>query len=231
MKVQNLLRIGIMLILSIKLIAIHSQPNSQIGMAKVEKRMDYEIYILTEPQRSYEKKFTVKVNTFVVNIPDKGDLNSNQTKLRKVSRNLTISDKVSQFAALVEEQDQDKEVDAIIYSGGQIATAIKFTDANLSNKGVGKVKNESGVDLFVLNKPVYPRLKKKRKWTHFGRKRGFLKKFNQIISEDTSIETDIYNFLRIVAKGKPKKWPDGLIVHASGLIQGFKYKPQWRLII
>ena len=224
---KNLILILILpfLLFTLPLQSLFSQTKEQIGLATVDKKLELEAYIMAEPERTYEKIFTVNVSTFNINLPDKGDLSNDQTQVRILKRQWNITDKIAHFATLVEREAEKKgdEVDAFIYSGGQVVIAIKFTDQPYSKLSMAKVKKESNIDIYVLNEPVYPYLKKKKKWAYDGHKKGIFKNLTQLVTEDTTVEADVYQMLRYITKGNPKKWPDGLIIYASGLIQGFDY--------
>ena len=192
------------------------------GYGKVTKRLGYEVYILSEPVQPYFEVFTIE-NTDV-EMPR----NPNHRKLPKLPNFKPIADKISEYAQKVKKEDKDNVVDGIIYSGGHAVVAIKFDEEyDMKYSGLAKVRNQLGVDIYVLSTPD-ALIKWKKKWIIEESRRGlskFLDKLSRAFSEGSSIEFDFNTFFNRIAQSRKnkKKWPDAILYDASGKIIGVDY--------
>lgn len=208
----------LLLVFSFLCLNCWAQKEDELG--KVATRLGYEMYILSEPIREYEELFTVNITSYEINAPETGKVKITR-KLAK--KRWSIAQKVSLMAEFVKAKDKDNAADAIIYSAGQTASAIKFTsDVSSEITGKGKVRTELGVALFVLCEPD-DKIKTKSKWSTMEFNNKKIKLLESLFTAQSSIEEDVYKiYNKLTEDERQKKWPDGIIFSASGKVLGFK---------
>ncbi len=115
------------------------------SLARVAKIQGKEVYILNQPLRQYETVATIKTSPKIISLLTRGVVNE------------TISDKANQFVrkSARKGKKSNSAFDAIIYSGGKTAQAIRFTDvATPENSGIATVTKILGVTAYVLAEPI-----------------------------------------------------------------------------
>ena len=115
------------------------------SLARVAKIQGKEVYILNQPLRQYETVATIKTSPKIISLLTRGVVNE------------TISDKANQFVrkSARKVKKSNTAFDAIIYSGGKTAQAIRFTDvATPENSGIATVTKILGVTAYVLAEPI-----------------------------------------------------------------------------
>lgn len=137
------------------ILGMATQMNAQQSLAKVAKLQGKEVYILSQPVREYETTATVRTGLKITSLLTRGIINE------------SISEKSNQFVNRTIKRARKKgvEFDAIVYSGGKTARAIKFTSpATPDNEGIAKVDRFNNVDVYVLSEPMLAYSVEASKW-------------------------------------------------------------------
>ncbi|MFM8912451.1 MAG: hypothetical protein ACKOE6_05945 [Flammeovirgaceae bacterium] len=116
-------------------------------LARVAKVQGKEVYILNQPLRQYETVAVIKTNPKIISLLTRGIVNE------------TIADKANQFVRKSARKVRKSKTsfDAIVYSGGKTARAIRFTEeATLQNSGIASVTKIWGVESYILAEPLKP---------------------------------------------------------------------------
>ena len=115
------------------------------GMARVSKMQGVEMYAMCEPVRPYEVLFSMNTGVKAGSVFSGGLVNEG------------VSDKLSQFVKRVmkEAEKKNQQVDAILYTSGKDAAAIKFkTESTAETKGLAKAAKLNGYEVYVMSEPV-----------------------------------------------------------------------------
>lgn len=111
------------------------------SLARVQRLDGVEVYILAEPLRDYETMTSVTTGVKAESILTGGLFNE------------SITDKVLQYIRRA--RKQGAMFDAVLYSGGKSIVTIRFTDKpSEKTKGMARVRQLEGVDVYVLAEPV-----------------------------------------------------------------------------
>lgn len=138
---NNLFMILALLIQPIYLFA----QESSLSVGRTTKIHGVETYIMSEPLRPYEVVYDAHTGLKATSLITRGFINS------------SISDKASQFVRLLmkETAKDSTDYDAIIYSSGKHAVAIKFKDTVPYEKtGLARVRRINGIYAFILCEPL-----------------------------------------------------------------------------
>lgn len=115
-------------------------------LAKVSKVNGVPVYIFSDPINEYEILFSKGTGAKASSIMSDGTVNEG------------ISDKVAQFVTRIQRQARRKgvEFDAILYTGGKQAAAIKFKEGTFqeANRDLARVYPVNGVHVFAMSEPV-----------------------------------------------------------------------------
>lgn len=125
------------------LVQAKAQENDRL--ARVQKIQGKEVYILSEPVRSYETVRSIRTSPKWMSILTRGVINEH------------VNDKSAQFVWKAGRKLKRKGVDfdALLYVDGKKINVIKFTEeATSENEGIAKVKSIKGVNTFVLAEPL-----------------------------------------------------------------------------
>ncbi len=185
---------------------------NQDGLARVNKIQGIEAYFLSEPLREYEVVLGKKSGLKITSLFTRGLLNE------------STSDKANQFVKRVikKAEGENKEFDAIIYTGGKKVVAVKFKgEATLANKGIGKVKTIKGLEVYVLSEPL-------KEYEVVNQKTSGVK-IKSILTYgwiNNSIENDMSEFTRRANRDAKNddKTVDSIIYSSGKSIVGAKFK-------
>ncbi len=114
------------------------------AMARVQKMEGIEIYIMSEPLRDYD---IVEEYAFP-RIKKRGRTNQEIAEEHKNALNVAAQKAAQKTSTHLQ------TVDAIIYTGGDHATMIRFKDRALSSKGLARVYKISGREMYVMCDPM-----------------------------------------------------------------------------
>ena len=150
---KNLLIVAILLFTAINITAQDQR------LAKVKKLKGIELYILSEPLRTYEV------------VADKHQRKGIYQK--DANGKMPISSKVEMFVkkTLKDAKKNKYDFDAILYTNGKRAFAIRFTDQpTKETKGIGKVRLMNGMPVFIMAEPItdYSIITEKRQRGNFA---------------------------------------------------------------
>lgn len=115
------------------------------SMARVSKMQGVEVYAMCEPVREYSVLFTMNTGVKAGSVLTGGLVNEG------------VSDKLTQFVKRVmkEAAKNSQQVDAIVYTSGKDASAVKFkTESTAQNKGLAKVSKLNGFEVYVMSEPL-----------------------------------------------------------------------------
>jgi ribosomal protein L25 (general stress protein Ctc) len=123
------------------LIAFQCFAQKNKNLARVQRLDGVEVYILAEPMREYETMTSVTTGVKAESILTGGLFNE------------SITDKVLQYIRRA--RKQGAVFDAVLYSGGKSIVTIRFTDnPSEKTKGIARVRQLEGVDVYVLAEPI-----------------------------------------------------------------------------
>lgn len=134
-----------LLIAAFAVLGMATQTTAQQALARVSKLQGKEVYILSQPVREYETTATVRSSPKITSLLTRGIINE------------SISEKSNQFVNKLIRRANKKgvEFDAIVYSGGKTARAVKFTvPATAENEGIARVDKFQNLDVYVLSEPM-----------------------------------------------------------------------------
>lgn len=176
--------------------------DDQKGLARVQKIQGVECYFMSEPLRPYEV------------VLDKGTGFKATSLLTGGLVNEGISAKASQFVKRIikEAQNNNVDIDAVIYTNGKRAVGVRFTDEPTEeNNGIARVHKIEGVEIYVLAEPL-------RNYRVISNKGGGMKMKSLVTAGvvNNSIETDITKMVRKLQKSTRKVGGIDAIVYGAG---------------
>ncbi len=109
--------------------------------AEVQQLSGKEIYLLSEPDISYEIVASVKTSPKLTSILTRGIYNEH------------VNDKATQFVnkSIRKLNKKSIEFDALVYNDGKTINAVKFKERS---NGLATVKKINGISVFILADPV-----------------------------------------------------------------------------
>ncbi|MEM6802232.1 MAG: hypothetical protein AAF696_12560 [Bacteroidota bacterium] len=151
------------------------------GLAQVYKINGKEAYILSEPLRTYEVVLDVGTGLKGSSLLTQGLVNEG------------VSDKSAQFVRRIQKaaDKENIEYDAVIYSSGKRAVAIKFTEEAGEKRALAKVKKMDGVEIYIQAEPL-------KEYEILETKKGGFKAKSYLSGGlvNNSIEQDVSQFVR-----------------------------------
>jgi len=207
---KNKIFLSFLIVFGLQIFSTFSQDKK--GLARVTKIQGVEAYFLSEPLREYDVVFDEGTGLKVTSILTGGLVNE------------SVSDKATQFVERVvkEGKEQGKSFDAVIYTSGKKVIAVKFkTEGTDTNKGIGRVKKISGMDIFVLSEPLSD-------YDVVNQKGGGLKLKSALTGGvvNNSIEEDVEQFANRLKKDAEDdgKTVEAIVYSAGKSAIGAKYK-------
>ncbi len=169
----------VLLIMSVINIQGFSQSQEK-GLAKVMRIQGVYVYFMSEPIQEYEIVFDKNTGMKLTSILTEGLVNE------------SINDKATSFVQKIikEAESEGLKFDAVLYSGGKEAFAIRFKGNVKKDEGIARVNKIKGVMTFVLSEPL-------KDYTIVCRKSWGVKMKSWLTSGlvNNSIEEDIYQLV------------------------------------
>ncbi len=183
---------------------------AQNHLAKVYKINGIDVYILNEPLREYEVVY------------DKGTGLNFGSYLTGGLFNKSVSGKVTKFVKGVSKKakNEEKQIDAIIYSGGKIVIAVKYIDQpNKETDRIAQVQRLNGIPMYAMCEPI-------RNFKTVETKGGGIKWKSAVTGGviNNSIEEDLAKFARKFKKLYNKEKIDALLYTGGKTCDGIKFK-------
>ena len=183
---------------------------AQKNLAKVYKINGIDVYILNEPLRSYEVVY------------DKGTGLNFGSYLTGGLFNKSVSGKVTKFVkgVLKKAKKENKQIDAIIYSGGKNVVAVKYTDEPTKDTdGIARVQRVNGIPMYAMCEPL-------KDFRTVATKGGGIKWKSAVTGGvlNNSIEEDLAKFAKKFKKYYNKGKIDALLYTGGKSCDGIKFK-------
>ena len=193
----------ISLLITLILITAVAKAQDSKDLARVGKINGVPVYILSEPLNDYQVVLTKHTGAKIGALASEGLVNEG------------INEKVAQYVTRISREARRKriEFDAILYTGGKRAAAIKFDqESSPLTQGLARVDRVNGVHVFILSEPV-------NEYEVLTSKNGGLKAASYLSQGhiNRSISGDVGQFVkRIKRKSRNSGLPVEAVIYNAG---------------